>query len=192
VAIEIVLVAFSVGGDVEGLDVVAERDERALGIRAGDADEILGLGEWQRAKKNVIDETEDGGVGADAERESQGGDEGERGRLAEDAKGIAQVLEKSFEERERALVADAFLGLLEATKLEEGLTTGFVGRKAAADIVVAVELEVGGEFGVEFPFEAGATEKVAEASDERSKSGHGSSAPMGNQEEDSTIPMGKQ
>jgi hypothetical protein len=172
VTIEVVLVAFGVGGDVERLNLVAESNESTLGIGAGDADEILRLGERQRAKKNVVDEAEDGSVGADAQSQSEGRDQSESGRFSEDTAGVAKVLGESFEEREGALVADGFLGLLEATELKKGLAAGFVGRKAATNVVVDVELEVRGEFGVEFAFEPGAAEKVAEPVGERTKNGH--------------------
>jgi hypothetical protein len=112
-------------------------------------DEFVGMREWERAKKDGIDDREDGGVGANAEGESSDGHGGEGGRFPEKAKSKASVVEERFSEGKRLLVADELFGLFEATEFEEGLAAGFFGGHAFGEVVVDVELEVGGEFGVE-------------------------------------------
>ena len=57
--------------------VEAERRERA-----GDEDQPLGLGIRQRLEQHAVDDAEDGGVGADAERERQDRDRGVAGLFA--------------------------------------------------------------------------------------------------------------
>jgi hypothetical protein len=65
--------------------------------------------------------------------------------VAKHAEDIAKVLQESFKEREGALVAHGFFGLLEASELEKSGAAGFVGSKAGAEIVVDVVLEMGRE-----------------------------------------------
>jgi hypothetical protein len=172
-AIEIKFVALGVGGDVKRFGLVAKGDERAFRIGAGNADETLRLRERKRTKKDVVDEREDGGIGADAESKGQGRDERKGGRFAEGAESVAEIAKESFKERQRTLFADRFLGLLETAQLKEGLAAGFVGREAAAEVVVDVELEVRLEFLAELPVEGcTAAEEIAEAGEAGAKSSH--------------------
>ena len=173
VAIEVEFVAFVVGSDIEGFDLIAEGYESAPGIVAGKADEILRLRERQGAKKDVVDEAKNGGIGADAKSESERRDQSEGRGFAKDAESVAEVLKESFEKGEGALIADALFGLFEAAEGEKGLTAGFAGRETAAEIVVDVELEVRGEFGVQLRFErAGTSEEIAETGEESAEHGH--------------------
>jgi hypothetical protein len=49
----------------------------------------------QGAEENSIDHGEDGGVGADAEGESEDGNGGEGGIAGEDAQGVAEIVQES-------------------------------------------------------------------------------------------------
>ena len=56
-------------------------------------DELRGVFERQRAEEDGVDDAEDGGIGADAESESEDGDGGEAGGFRERADGVFQVLQ---------------------------------------------------------------------------------------------------
>ena len=116
---------------------------------SGNVDEFVGMREWERAKENGIDDGEDGGVGADAESESEDSDGGESRGFSEEAQGETRVVEERFEDRDGLLVADELLGLFEPAEFEESEAAGFLRRKTLTEIVIDVELEVGGELGVE-------------------------------------------
>src|SRR4051794_14327772 len=57
--------------------------------------ELVRFLKWQALQEQVVDETEDGGVHPDAEREGQHGQKRERGRLEELADGEAEIDHKS-------------------------------------------------------------------------------------------------
>ena len=61
--------------------------------RGVDRDEPRGVGERQRLQQHAVDDAEDGGVGADAEREHEHDDHGEARGLEEETEGLAEVSE---------------------------------------------------------------------------------------------------
>ena len=63
-------------------------------LRLEEPDQPVGFVEGQGAEQDRIDDGEDGGVGADAERERQHGDREESGGLAHRAEEVADVLER--------------------------------------------------------------------------------------------------
>jgi hypothetical protein len=62
-----------------------------------EGDELLGMLDGKIAEQDLVDEGEDGGVGADAEGEREQGDQGEAGALGERAEAEAGVLEEAVE-----------------------------------------------------------------------------------------------
>src|SRR5208282_6771756 len=62
----------------------------------GDGYESIGLGIGKWAEENGVDNTEDGGVGADAKGQSEDGDCGEGGIFAKEAEGEAGVVDEGF------------------------------------------------------------------------------------------------
>jgi hypothetical protein len=70
---------------VVGIGGIGGAGEAALGGRRGDPDQLLRIGEWQRAEQQRVDDAEDGDVGADAEGEDEDGDDGEAAIAAEGA-----------------------------------------------------------------------------------------------------------
>ena len=56
--------------------------------------ELVRFGEWKRIEEYTVDDGEEGGVGADAQSESEDGDGGEAGILEEHAHAVADVLPK--------------------------------------------------------------------------------------------------
>jgi hypothetical protein len=59
-------------------------------------DQALGILERQAAQKEIVDQTEDGGVESDAESKRDDRDESERGRLPKFAKGKSNVVHLRF------------------------------------------------------------------------------------------------
>ena len=102
-------------------------------VEVRELDQFVGILSREHAKDDGVDEAEDGGVGADAERESEDGGGGEGWSFAEGAEGVANVLEERFEEGDAASVATFFLGAFEAAEFATGATEGFVARDAVAD-----------------------------------------------------------
>ena len=73
-------------------------DHPAEGRRLAEIDEALPVLVGQRPQQHAADHAEDRGVGADAEREGQHGDEREAGALAERAEGEAEVVQQTGHE----------------------------------------------------------------------------------------------
>ena len=57
-------------------------------------DQPAGLAKRQRPQQHAIDDGKNGGVGADAERERQDGDEGKPGLAPQHTAGVADVLKQ--------------------------------------------------------------------------------------------------
>jgi hypothetical protein len=113
--------------------------------------------DWARAQDG-IDDGEDGGVGADAESESEDDDGSEARIFAERAEGKAEILLSDFEKGETAAITIGFLGGFDAAEFQEGLAAGFGGRQAGAEVVVDVQLQVGFDFFGEFAIVGGLME----------------------------------
>jgi hypothetical protein len=115
-------------------------------------DEALRFAERQSMKKCGASQSKNGGVCADAKRKGENGDRSESGTLAEDAKGVANILENGFEEMRSARFAALLLDLFEAAEGQAGTTSGFAARHASGYIFFDFIFEVGTKFGVEFRF----------------------------------------
>ena len=78
------------------IEIVRNRDARLRQphqrIAVPDEDETIGGGVRQRPQQNLIQQAENGGVGADAQRQRQHGDEGEDGLLAQRPQRVPDVL----------------------------------------------------------------------------------------------------
>jgi len=74
-----------------------EAAAHAGGIDETDLRELGRMGHRQRAQADRVDHLEDGGVGADAERERQDGDRGEPRIPAEEPQAVAQILRQPLE-----------------------------------------------------------------------------------------------
>ena len=68
--------------------------------------EAMRFADGERAKQDGINQAKDGGVGADAECESEDRDRGEAGRFAEHAEGEAAIGEGRVEPTVNALLAN--------------------------------------------------------------------------------------
>ena len=72
---------------VDRIGQLASGADRAAVVEAlrGDADDAIGLGNGQLAEQDLIEQREDRGVGADAERDGEDGDGADERRLAQHA-----------------------------------------------------------------------------------------------------------
>ena len=69
---------------------------RVAGVEGEQFDELLWRSHGERAKHQRVDEAEDGGVGADAEREREDGHGRETGSPAHHPEGVPGVLPERF------------------------------------------------------------------------------------------------
>ena len=67
------------------------------GERIGELYEALGSGHGQRAHDDGVQQAEDGGIGADSQRQGQDDGGGESGAFAQCAQGVAQILAESLQ-----------------------------------------------------------------------------------------------
>src|SRR5688500_17577720 len=77
-------------------------------------DDALGIRIRERTEQHAIDHTEDGGIRADAERESDHGREGEARFLQQRPHSVPQILKEDFESETGPSRAHFFLHLLDA------------------------------------------------------------------------------
>jgi hypothetical protein len=57
----------------------------------GQEDEFLGIFDWEKAEEDLIEESENGGVSADAKGESEDGNYSEAGGAGEGAQGVLKI-----------------------------------------------------------------------------------------------------
>ena len=108
--------AFCVGADVERLDFLTHRGERAVRVGSRDADEPLRRAERKPRKQDAVDQAEDGGVGADPERERQDRDRRVPRIASQGAYGVAHVLNEGIDRVHVPRVAAPLLRLLDAAE----------------------------------------------------------------------------
>ena len=96
----------------------------------------------QRAQQQTVDEAEERRVRADAERERDRHDEGERRALQQHSEGVAYVLGEDVEERQAMLFAVRFAEPVRSAELQQGLASSVRGGEAAPLELVSQELEV--------------------------------------------------
>src|ERR1700723_2732989 len=92
---------------------------------------------------------EDGGIGADAEGESDDGDGGESGSFAQGTEPVANVLDESFDKVDAAGFATFFFDVIFAAEFETGAAECFAARNAGVDKLGDVLVEAEAEFVVE-------------------------------------------
>ena len=125
--------ALKVGSGVERLHLLAHGNECALGVGAGNADEILRHREREWPQKNAVDKTEDGGVCADAESKRENRNGGEPGIFAQHAHAVPQILQQRFHDVGTTGFAALLLGPVDSTKFQSRTTHRFLARDAGAD-----------------------------------------------------------
>src|SRR6266571_2444006 len=130
---------------------------------------LLRFGVGKRAKQGAVHYREDGGIGADAEGKRDDGDGREAGRLAEHARGEAEVLEGGLEERQPPAFAVDLLGLLEATEAKEGLATRLLQAHSLTEVPFDRHVYVRAQLRVEVAVEAAPAKQRQEARGQRTK-----------------------
>src|SRR6185437_684643 len=123
--------------------------------------ERVWISDRQFAKQKGIENREDGGVGADAQGESEYGDGRKARRFAQSAEAVAQVLDDCVQPCAHALGANAFLGLLDAAQLDLCGAAGFYGRHAVGDVLFCFGFDVVCDFIVDFAIEFSAMQERA-------------------------------
>ena len=111
---------------------------QAAPVAREDHDQPIGRFERQRPEERRVDQAEDGGVRADAEREREDRRRGEAGVLAEYAHRGDQILAECVERRDSVLIAISFLRLRRAAQADQRVAPRLVGRHARAQVVVDV------------------------------------------------------
>ena len=102
----------------ENLVQPGDASDHAAAPGAAEDHQLLGIAHRQLSQEQLVREAEDGGVGADAEGQSEHRDDGEAGRLAQHADSEAQILPAGFQERFPAGGADFFLGNVRAATFQ--------------------------------------------------------------------------
>ena len=80
----------------EGIGIVDDRKPH-LGGGSPEADDAIGIVEWQGTEDGRVDDAEDGDVGADANRQGEQGDRRERGTSSQGSDAVAHVVPESKE-----------------------------------------------------------------------------------------------
>jgi hypothetical protein len=87
-----------------------------------------GVGE--RCEQHAVDEREDGGVGADAERERDNDGQADDRRTRDRSNGVPDVLAQFVEPAERLLITEAFAQLIDAAEGAAGGAPRFIRRQS--------------------------------------------------------------
>src|SRR5690242_17361661 len=104
----------------------------------------------KRVDEHSVYNGENGGIGADAKRESENGDGCEAGVLSEHARAETQVLPERFEEWQAAELAIRFAKLRKTAEADVRLAAGFQRRHAMPDVLLGEQVEMRAEFAREF------------------------------------------
>ena len=117
-------------------------------------DEATGIRIRQRTQQHRVDEAEDRGVCADAERQREHGDHREARALAKRAQGVSCVLERALDQADAARVPALLTALIEAAELTERREARVLGRHAGGEVDLDLTVEVIADFFVHFLFDA--------------------------------------
>src|SRR6266404_1983969 len=128
-----------VGHLLDGEERVVDVSERSLLMNDY---QLVSRFVWQRAHQHAVDDTEDRGVCADAERQRQHRNEGKAGIAHENARAIAGVLQKRFDQSSAPDVAALFLKLLHASEIPQSVNTSVGGAHATLDVSLDLHLNV--------------------------------------------------
>ena len=89
-----------------------EAVDAALHVVSSNRNELIGIFIRQRKKQHGVNDGENRGVGADAQRKREDSDNGEAGILPQHARAETQILQQGFDHGESPSLAINFLGLL--------------------------------------------------------------------------------
>ena len=124
-------------------------------------DQLVAALVGQRLEEHAVDDAEDRGVGADAERHRQDDDEREAWRLEERACPVAHVLHERLGGAHEPRVADVIFHTADVAERGDRRAARLIARHAGADVLVGLHVEVEAHFGVERALELGSTTTTA-------------------------------
>lgn len=125
--------------------------------------ELVGTLDRQWPQQHRVDQAEDGGVGAGAERQRDDGHGGKAALPAEHAQGVSQILERRLDERQAAAIPIDLFDLIDAAEGAQRRVPGVVSGHPSAPVLVDLHLEVAADLVVEIPLEPAAREQGAQA-----------------------------
>jgi hypothetical protein len=128
----------------------------------GEEAKLVGLRHGEAIEEDAFGESEDDGVGSDAEGERSDSDGGEAGAAAEHANGVAKVGAKLVEKTEAERLTDVLFVGFGRAELDAGAAESFGGSEAVALEVFGAELDVGAQFGFDVGLDGAAMEKGVE------------------------------
>src|SRR5262249_6718434 len=114
-----------------GVGGVGSAGKAATGRWRRNPNQFVRIRKRQRTQKEGVDETEDRGVGADAERQNDQRNDRKGSIFAESAQGVAQVLRHFIEQAEAAGVAVLLARPGGTAELDQSLPAGLRGCEAA-------------------------------------------------------------
>src|SRR5215510_3682224 len=132
------------------LIVLAQNLEARIRKAAGQRHEFLRSSHWQRLERHGVNQAEDGGVGANTERQHERRNQGESGILAQHSHAITQVLPKFFNPSDSKGVAAPFLCLPHPAECLESLASRLLWIHPRADILLSLSLNVVAQFFIQF------------------------------------------
>ena len=131
----------------------------------------------QGTKQQVVDQAEERGVGADAERERERDDGREDRSLPEHSDGVPRVLHERIDQREPPRVAMPFAERCRQAEFEESVAPRVRFGQPAPTGLIGQQLEVRGQFIVELPIEPVPADERSQARPEQAEEGGHDSAP---------------
>src|SRR5258708_3818324 len=150
---------------------LAQTEFRKHGAHGPDADQASRVLIRQRTQQHRIDDAEDGGGSAYAQRESEHGDRGEAGRFAQAAHSVAYVLGHALKKRAPPLPAAVFTQTGHVAELPLSRVAGLFGVHAAGQVLRRLPFGVQSHFFREFLVKLAAAQQKDESapgfSDER-------------------------
>lgn len=139
------------------------RGAAALGRELPDDEQPLGLGIGEGLEQNAVDDREDRGVRADAERKQGEDADGEPDIAPQRAKRLSRVPYEVIEQRDAPCVATLVLASLDTAERAHGRPARLVGRHAGSDVFLDLTLDVVTQLVVELLLDLGPSEERAEA-----------------------------
>jgi hypothetical protein len=155
---------------------IGDGSKGEVGFRRIDCDQLVGVRQIHRMQQDRVDDGEERGVHADAERQRDDDDAGEARRLAKLAQREFQILCQVLKKGDGAALANGLARLLHSTQMDQRPSARLLWRHADADVVVDVQLEMAlqfrGNLGTHLRVRLGPAEQAAEPGRPCSESSH--------------------
>ncbi len=123
----------------------------------------LGVGKRQRFDQDTVDDAEERGRGADAQRDGEARGEREAARAPERPSTVADVPQRILETPRPELVACAFLRAFDAAEPDQSLSHCLVGGESGAPVLLGLLFDVEAKLLFQASFEGAAPAHRSEA-----------------------------